>query len=420
VLDNRTREMQTRGTTWGNGQDIIKSLGLGFALRLALMGYAEWLDRSDSVVKFTDIDYHVFTDAARFVQRGESPYLRATYRYTPLLAWLLVPNITWNRNWGKMLFVTCDLIAGYLMYRILLERGLGSRRASQFASIWILNPFVAVISTRGSSEAVLGVLVVGTLYLLLLGRVLLGGIVFGLSVHFKIYPVIYALPFVLLLDSKGKDRMERKGSWRRMVEFVNRNRVVFTLASAGTFLGFNGVMYSIYGRQFLQETYLYHLVRKDHRHNFSPYFYDIYLGYHRSSHGLPFLLQFVVIWSIGWAFWQDTAFACFAQTVAFVTFNKVCTSQYFMWYLCFLPLILPFSRLEWRRGIWMMALWTLGQAVWLVNAFLLEHTGWNTFFATWTSSILFFFINCWVLVQFIRHQSVSKWFNLPDKNAKRL
>lgn len=41
-------------------------LALALALRVVLILYSEWHDRRN-VLKYTDIDYHVFTDAARYL-----------------------------------------------------------------------------------------------------------------------------------------------------------------------------------------------------------------------------------------------------------------------------------------------------------------------------------------------------------------
>ena len=85
---------------------------LGVITRVLLLLYGELQD-SLSSVKYTDIDYQVFSDAAAFVAQGRSPYERSTYRYTPLLAWLLTPNALCHPMWGKALFSAADILAAW-------------------------------------------------------------------------------------------------------------------------------------------------------------------------------------------------------------------------------------------------------------------------------------------------------------------
>lgn len=91
----------------------LASDGLGFGLgallcvaallRAGLIVFGEWQD-AHMEVRYTDIDYTVFSDAARLMVEGKSPFERDTYRYSPLLALVLVPNVVLHRCWGKILF----------------------------------------------------------------------------------------------------------------------------------------------------------------------------------------------------------------------------------------------------------------------------------------------------------------------------
>jgi phosphatidylinositol glycan class M len=70
----------------------------GFIIRVIVMAYGEWQDANSTHyslpnpfpffsvrVKYTDVDYEVYTDASRMLSIGRSPFDRTTFRYTPLL-----------------------------------------------------------------------------------------------------------------------------------------------------------------------------------------------------------------------------------------------------------------------------------------------------------------------------------------------
>ena len=360
---------------------------LAVFVRVVLLVYGPWQDKYLEV-KHTDVDYWVVADAANALMMGKSPYTRSTYRYTPVLAAMLVPNSVFGEWWGKSLFAACDLLVGYLIYLFLTRTTNPSRAARLVAVFWLFNPAVFTVSTRGNCESVLCTLILGGLYFLTSNRIALAGIFYGLAVHFKIFPVIYGVAILSYLVSGEKSRKtiespptspimkspvvspipstesspsvkERKKKQKeaKPVEELTaqhtlmatpqktfpavssgkstsrlRNIFIFGLSSLLSFGLLTGICYHLYGEQYIQEAFKYHLTRKDHRHNFSPYFYlfytDAVMKLPKFFELLVFIPQILIFIFAGIKFGRkDLAFACFIITFVFVTFNKVVTAQ---------------------------------------------------------------------------------------------
>lgn len=452
-------------------------IAVSFLLRVGFFLFGIYQDTTMEV-KYTDVDYLVFTDAARYVYHGQSPYLRETYRYTPLLAYLLVPTaINFEDDallqlaffsFGKFIFIISDLVTGILILRVLehfqraeenykeiksMPKGYKPDDKSQLrptfayknlvlSSIWLLNPMVITISTRGSSESFLTVLLMLFIYELVIEKNLfLSGFFYGLSVHFKIYPVIYS-PAVFLYLSHSR-HWSIQGILKSVFTFSKVWK--FALSCAFSFALVTGAMTAIYGNEFLDNSYFYHFIRTDHRHNFSVYNISLYF---RSSlddstvadalssstwNGLgkdyfikplltldftkyAFIPQFLVsiiilpiMFNLNSRLADNTesnrslllVITFFFQTFAFVNYNKVMTSQYFIWYLLFLPFFLKNSTLTGTnkvRGAAALAAWVIGQVVWLSYAYQLEFLGKNVFFpGLFAGSLAFFAANSWAL-----------------------
>ncbi|CDP01829.1 unnamed protein product [Coffea canephora] len=415
-------------------------------LRIFLIIYGEWQD-NHMEVRYTDVDYLVFSDAASLMASGRSPYERSTYRYSPLIAFLLIPNSFIHPSWGKFLFSASDLLVGSFIHAILKLRGVPEKLCTYATMIWFFNPFTFTIGTRGNCEPIVCAMILWIIHCLMNGNICQAAVWYGLVVHLRIYPIIYALPIILVLDplcfkfgkkpnliswvpggkqfsqsSFSTKVTDQNSIWLIVTSSFTWRRIVFGLLSGFMFFICTGFAFYLYGWQFLHEALLYHLTRTDPRHNFSIYFYHLYLHYERefttTEKLISFLPQIIVQLVLIFQFSQDFPFCFFVQTLAFVAFNKVMTAQYFVWFFCLLPLILPWSnmKLKWK-GLGSTLLWMGAQTHWLMWGYLLEFEGKNVFIQLWLASVLFLAANTFVLISIIRHHRYSPVFRRVELAA---
>jgi phosphatidylinositol glycan class M len=297
------------------------------------------------------------------------------------------------------------------------------------------------------------------------GRLVAPALLYGLAVHFRIYPIIYAPSIVLFLAQRSlalaaatrpeqqqhKQKQEQRymqpqpkqqqeqqqqqqqaGGGRsagpfpqqagpsllQLVGATIKQGLLFGGVSGGTFLGLGALFYSLYGRQFLQEAFLHHVGRKDPRHNFSVYFYHIYLTYmdwgqlpdtnssssSGSSSGVmeipldpsrwAFVPQAVLLLLLAARLHRHLPLCWLLATMVFVAFNKVSTAQYFLWYYCLLPLVVPDLPWPLPRRLWLaLGAWVAAQLHWLGWGYALEFQGLPVHLLLWGAGVLFLVAN---------------------------
>uniref|UniRef100_A0A8D8XE70 GPI alpha-1,4-mannosyltransferase I, catalytic subunit n=1 Tax=Cacopsylla melanoneura TaxID=428564 RepID=A0A8D8XE70_9HEMI len=357
-----------------------KHLALALFIRLALVAVGELVDRY-SHVAYTDVDYHVFSDAARYVQKGYSPYHRDTYRYSPLIAYFCLPNLYIHPVFGKILFSLVDIGTSVIVYKIAALYST-PKLATASSLLCLYNPVSLIISSRGNADSMTCLLVLLTLYYRLYNRSLLTGALLGLSIHCRMYPLIFSLPLFL--------------SYR-----TNKDKLRLVLSTVLTLGVLTGGFYYLYGEKFVSESYLYHLSRTDVKHNYSVHFLSQYLGV---SH---FMLKFVplfilqVLCSVRLFSLNQLPLCMFLQTYIFVTFAPVLTCQYFMWYFSLLIPILP-ALINIKQIAVRFVLWALVQLLWLVPAYYLEFKGLDMFLYVGVMCGAFFLINVNIMVKLIQ------------------
>jgi phosphatidylinositol glycan class M len=154
-------------------------------------------------------------------------------------------------TFGKIIFATADVLVGVLLYSLSREAVKAmsppsNDRALYWAScIWLFNPMPANISTRGSSESILGLMVISTLALVMRKRYSSAGVMFGLAVHFKVYPFIYGASILASMAPAAHRSLNSPASMGFISRYITIERLRFALTSFGTFTLLNLIMYSM-------------------------------------------------------------------------------------------------------------------------------------------------------------------------------
>lgn len=312
-----------------------KHLLISLIIRLVLIIYGEIQDKI-SEVPYTDVDYRVVTDGSRHIYNGNSPFNRHTYRYTPLLAIFLLPNIYIHICFGKILFALFDLMIAVIIKWIIMDEyhtlvvnqtatiednkakiekkyfgsgkskvrllntkkdlrliGLSDRtkfeRMANFAAnFWLYNPLTMVIATRGNGDALSSCLVLLSVYYLLKvndnvsekeneKNVVLSGIFHALAIHFRLYPLFFSLAYYMYLSNNNRQITNLQSLINCFLK-PNRKQMILILTVMKVLIFLTGIFYLLYNYKFLYESMIYHFIRKDTRHNFSLYFYLQYLN----------------------------------------------------------------------------------------------------------------------------------------------
>ncbi|BET00036.1 Mannosyltransferase (PIG-M) [Nesidiocoris tenuis] len=376
---------------------------VGLIVRLALIAYGAAQDEV-SEVQYTDVDYKVFTDAARHVLDGGNPYDRHTYRYSPIVAYLMIPNLLVHQNFGKILFALSDVAVAILLYKILKMQGFSNRNSTRYSLFWLYNPLTIVIGTRGNGDTLASLLVLLTLYFMERRNYWLTGLLQGVSIHFRLYPIIFSLPLYISVDSQSGNRFLK-------MFMPNRNRLTLVASCLASLLGLTGLFYALYGYDFLHESLLYHLKRTDIRHNYSVYFYLQYLTYNAPDayEIVDKLLMIVpqvsllIVFPVLYCYRRHLHFCLLCLAYVVVMFNSVLTCQYFIWYLSLVPLALPFLQVSLKELMLVSNFWFVAQAAWLLPAYLLEFKSMETYLYIWIQCLVFFWANVTVLTSLIRN-----------------
>ncbi|KAH8046716.1 hypothetical protein JL720_16310 [Aureococcus anophagefferens] len=322
----------------------MRRVALGARLALIALGLAVDALRPLGL-RYTDVDYDVLRDGAAAMVAGAAggPYARV-----PLQSFARAAAVggvaAAGLPVGKVVFALADVALGARVEALLRARGL-SANAAALARGLVSEPVAEPVHARG--DAAVAALVAGALVAAAARAPRRGGRGRGARPR----------------GARGSTRRSARPAFARL---LRRDGVTRALAFCGAFAAAaaapTALAYFCYGSTYVDNALAYHVTRLDHRHNLAAFWLPIYAveGLPGGSRFKPLLRRALAVGPfLAHALLQarrssdcarDLAATVFAQTLLFVAANKVCTAQYFCWWLPFAVVVAGPGLVHARHG----------------------------------------------------------------------
>lgn len=201
--------------------------------------------------------------AMQHIQSGSGLYDIAGYWYTPVWGYILgfmssIMNMFGVTDYGslfdealhledlgwisatiptpafsfivKIPSVIADVLVGYLIYRMIVERTGDEKKATYGFALWFLCPIVIFTSSvHGMFDSIYVLFTVLSVYSLLKGHDLLAGVSLSIAVLLKIFPlyIAFALIAYLAMKHKGDPRTFRRRTLTMAIGFAVMTFIVY-------------------------------------------------------------------------------------------------------------------------------------------------------------------------------------------------
>ncbi|CAK90164.1 unnamed protein product (macronuclear) [Paramecium tetraurelia] len=285
----------------------------------------------------------------------------------------------WISSFEKILFSFVDMLACVFMQKLV--------KSTFLLNLWIFNPLTIQVSTRGSSDTIIVLLIYVILYLLKKESYVLAALIYGFT------------SLQILISQK---------------ECKINDILIYLGLISGLFIALLIFFHLIY-EEFLYQTYLYHFTRIDNRHNFSTYFYQIYLSFEsitRTQTTLTYLPKFLIVILAGLKYYRDLPFAMLIQTLGFVVFNKVQTAQYFVCWIALIPLALQNTKMNNKEILMLSVIWLILEVQSNFGSYYLEIQGKDVFTMIFVQCVIFFLSNTYLMIKMIENRKPSEIYKI--------